>query len=58
MVNFDGTDNFPTGPNDGVGLLTADRIKLFADGALGASTAALSINYKGKDHAGMALGKF
>ena len=24
----------------------ADRIKLFADGALGASTAALSINYK------------
>ena len=32
MVNFDGTDNFPTGPNENFGMLTADRIKLFADG--------------------------
>ena len=36
-------------PNENFGLLTADRIKLFADGALGASTAALSVNYKGFD---------
>merc|ERR1711892_444404 len=56
MVNFGGTDNFPNAPNESVGpMLTADRIKLFADGALGASTAALSVNYKNKDHAGMAL---
>ena len=34
-------------PNENCGLLTADRIKLFADGALGASTAALTVNYKG-----------
>ena len=49
MVNFGGTDNFPNAPNESVGpMLTADRIKLFADGALGASTAALSVNYKNK----------
>jgi len=55
LENFDGTDNFPKYPNENHGLVTADRIKLFADGALGASTAALSVNYKGKDHNGMAL---
>ena len=49
-----GGADFPK-PNQRCGLLTADRIKLFGDGALGASTAALSENYKGKNHSGMAL---
>lgn len=37
------------------GLLTFDRVKLFADGALGASTAALSKHYKHAPHSGIAL---
>lgn len=35
--------------------LTFDRVKLFADGALGANTAALSKHYKQAPHSGIAL---
>ncbi|CAH1795169.1 unnamed protein product [Owenia fusiformis] len=36
-------------------LLSCDRVKVFADGALGASTAALSEPYKGCQHKGLLL---
>ena len=49
-----GGPSFPAA-NQQCGLLVADRIKLFADGALGAGTAALTENYKGKNHNGIAL---
>lgn len=38
--------NFPK-PNDSAGpMLSCDRVKIFADGGLGARTAAMSVPYK------------
>ena len=53
--SYDGRDdsNFPYAGEKHGDFLSCDRIKLWADGSLGAATAAISIPYRGSDDMGM-----
>lgn len=44
-------------PEETHGLLSCDRVKIFADGGLGGATAALSVPYKGQSQCGLLLHK-
>ena len=48
------TRDFPR-PGQQCGLLSCDRVKIFADGGLGGATAALSVPYKGQTQSGLLL---
>ena len=46
--------DFPR-PGQACGVLSCDRVKIFADGGLGGATAALSVPYKGQTQSGLLL---